>query len=175
MSVLEKAVTEGSRYPEFSNKLALYETSSNKLHETILYKEIRDNGIPSLTIRQAGERMILLDYGIEKFSLFNCGRQRELELKIRSYDKNSKFQKSLLRVETCSGAMGVTFNTQIISRSELLNILIELEKTIPSSDRVNCLKLFDKFKSVIGQRQIVTAVSFLCVTSCQLILIPESD
>ncbi|EGV63815.1 hypothetical protein CANTEDRAFT_121521 [Yamadazyma tenuis ATCC 10573] len=218
---LSSAIRRGSNYPSFDDDLEEYETDDSKLHNTILYHREKTSKLPELSIRQAGEKLVVVDFGIEEFTLVNNGRYKQLETNIHAYDKSSDFSKALIRTEITTGAIGVLFETNKISRKELLEIIIKLEAAIPPTSelklkstlyklpicfdhsalkhcidryihsqrpyapylpnnteyimRANNLATMQDFKnSVIGQTQVVTAVSFLCANTLSVNLDPRT-
>lgn len=85
----------------------------------------RESGeLPYVAFRQAGEGMIILDFNIVKYSLFNNGRQYIL-------DNLVKQKLDVLATEASTGAYAVCFDPLKVDREELLNHLIELEASIP--------------------------------------------
>ncbi|KAK7679790.1 hypothetical protein QCA50_017113 [Cerrena zonata] len=208
---LENAIKKGTDLPDFTDELDQYENEVDEISKTNLYhrKSNQDKGLPEFTIRQAGENMILTDFGIGHFTLLNNGRQKALEIEIDKYDRSSKFIKAIIRKESCTGSTGFLFNSNIIDREEFIEILANIESKIPPPHdlkikstlyrlpccfnhsalkhcmerymhsqrpyapylpdnieyvrKANCIDLFEKFKAnVIGQTQVVTAVSFFC-------------
>ena len=130
---LEAGIKESKQLPLFKDELDSYETDDVKLYSSTLYHRDATEDLPELTIRQAGEKLVVIDFGIEKFTLLNNGRQRQLILNIENYDKSSSFSKSIIRTEASSGAMGVMFDFNTISRSQLVDTIIDLESKIPST------------------------------------------
>lgn len=215
---LETAIKNGEKQlPTFKDELDSYEDPD----ETILYNRPKSAALPQFSIRQAGDKMVVLDFGIEEFTLVNNGRQRQLEVNINSCDKSKQFSDSIIRTESVSGAVGVVFNPNIISRDELVKTIITLESEIPPTKhlkiksklyklpvcfehsalthcverymhsqrpyapylpnnaeyimRANNISLMEEFKkNVIGQRQVVTAVSFLCANTLSVNLDPRT-
>lgn len=218
---LENAIRLGVNFPKFIDHLEKYDTSDEKLFDTILYERAETDDLPKFNIRQAGEKMVIYDFGIEKFTLLNNGRQRALEIAIKSYDADSNFQRSIIKIECASGAAAILFDTKKISREEFISVLSGLEAKVPPPhglkvkstlykipcsfdhsalthcieryihsqrphapylpDNVkyvmeaNCIKLIEEFKlNIIGQTQVVTAVSFLCANTLSVNLDPRT-
>lgn len=100
-----------------------------------LYKwENRGPGYPPVTFRQAGENMIIIDYGVDKFTLLNSGRQHALALAFQASEDRA-LKESILKFESTTGAVGFTFGSSS-DRSEILRKLVELENSIPPSDKI---------------------------------------
>lgn len=221
LTQLQSAIESGSgSFPQFVDELETYETDN--LFDSVIYSRPATEELPVFNVRQAGEGMLALDFGIEKFTLLNNGRQRALELAIRNYSGASpEFLKSIVRLECASGAVGVLFNPKIMARGQFVEILAAIEAQIPPphdlkikstlykipicfehsalkhcierymhSQRpsapylpdnakyvmeANCLSLMDEFKAnVVGQTQVVTAVSFLCANTLSVNLDPRT-
>lgn len=111
---------------ETYDKLENYEVIKRKLGE-FLYQREETKELPLCSFRQGGENMIVIDFGIRNFSLFNNGRQHVLASKIKE-----NLHGMYNSIECGSGAMCVTFDCLNIDRSELLAKLIELEAQIPT-------------------------------------------
>ncbi|CDH13268.1 related to DUR1,2-Urea amidolyase [Zygosaccharomyces bailii ISA1307] len=189
----------------FCDELKTYEALPTNIG-SFLHRRREDeiDSLPYVAFRQAGESMIVIDFGTDKFSLFNNGRQYALQLKVE------KLLESFYEcIECCSGAMCITFDSLKTDRFILLSKLIDIEKMIPPVEklnvpsrifelpicfnhsslthcleryirsqrphapylpsntkylmRANCIKSFEDFKKhIIGQPEVVVAVSFLC-------------
>lgn len=107
----------------FDERLESYE---DKLDDTILYSRSGTKGLPDVSFRQAGEKMIIIDFGVVDFDLLNNGRLYVLDMKIRETLKSQ-----LIRVEAGTGAMCVIFDPHVISRDYLVKELAKLEANIP--------------------------------------------
>lgn len=207
---LENAIKNGTELPTFKDELDEYEPADN----TILHQRPVSEDLPEFTIRQAGEKMIVLDFGIEDFTLLNNGRQRLLDNKVEE-----ALKPYLVRTEVSTGAMGIIYEN--IDRSDLISKIIELESSIPPTKdlkissklyklplcfdhsalrhcverymhsqrpyapylpnntefvmKANNIPTMEEFKkNVIGQRQCVTAVSFLCANTLSVNLDPRT-
>lgn len=216
---LQKAIAGDADFPKFKTDLESYDMKG--LYDTILYDRPESDKLPQFTVRQAGELMILFDFGVQKFTLLNNGRQRAFELALQAYDKTSKFFKSIVRYESCSGAFGLIFDRSVISREKFVDIVVAIEADIPPPydlriksrrfnipacfehlalthcierymhsqrphapylpsnleyvRRANNLTLVKEFKaSIIGQPQVVTAVSFFCANTLSVNLDPRT-
>lgn len=222
LNKLEEVITTGGDdYPEYVDELEEYETSDEKLNNTMLYHREKTDQLCELSIRQAGEKMIVIDFGIDEFTLVNNGRQKQLDDNILEYDASSKFSRSIIRTEASSGAISVVFDDSKISRDEILEVIVKLESVIPPPDQLkiksklyhlpvcfehtalkhcierythsqrpyapylpsnvdfvmkaNNIKLMEEFKAnVVGQKQVVTAVSFLCANTLSVNLDPRT-
>lgn len=218
---LQEAIKEGKNYPAFKDDLDSYETDKDKVYNTMLYHREETDELPELSIRLAGEMMLVIDFGIDKFTLINNGRQKQLETNILLYDKSSKFSQSIIRSEINTGATGIIFNNKIISRKEVVDTIVKLEAAIPPTSelkitstlyklpicfdhsalkhcierymhsqrpyapylpsnteyvmKANLLDLVEDFKKmIVGQKQVVTAVSFLCANTLSVNLDPRT-
>lgn len=112
------------------DELDEYETIESKLG-SVLYQRNSTEELPAATYRQAGERMILIDFGVTKFSLFNNGRQHLFSLEIQK-----ELEGEYNAIECSSGAMCVTFDPLKIDRNVLLNKLIEIESNISAVENL---------------------------------------
>lgn len=214
---LERAIESGTNFPVFKDELDSYEAPE----DTILYNRPKSADLPQFTLRQGGEKMVVMDFGVEEFTLVNNGRQRQLDLNINSFDKDGPFGKSIIRTEADSGALAIVFDPKFISRHELVSTLVKLEAGIPPTRelkiksklyklpmcfehsalthcveryihsqrpyapylpnnaeyimKANNISLMEEFKAnVIGQKQVVTAVSFLCANTLSVNLDPRT-
>lgn len=186
--------------------------------KTILHnRKAGTKGLP-FYIRQAGETTLLLDFGIDHFTLFNNGRQRALQMAVEAKWKCSQ---GVVRTETSTAAMSVVFDPETLLQLHLVRELAVLENLIPSTDslsiestlyklpicfdhsaikhcierymhsqrpkasylpdntaflmRANCIELLEQFKAtVVGHKQVVTAVSFLCANTLSVNLDPRT-
>ena len=216
---LEYAKNSSGDLPVFRESLPTADDTTTK--DTLLFHRTSgDKGVPFF-IRHAGEKMLILDFGVEHFTLVNNGRQRVLEMKLKEEPKDSLLAKGLIRIECCSGAMAVIYEPTIISQSCLVEILSHMEGDIPPTDslkiestlyrlpicfdhsaiahcmerymrsqrsqapylpdntaylmKANCIDLLEQFKAnVVGQTQVVTAVSFLCANTLSVNLDPRT-
>ncbi|ODV97475.1 hypothetical protein PACTADRAFT_52218 [Pachysolen tannophilus NRRL Y-2460] len=117
----------------FDDSLAIYDKN---ISSPILYRSAdASKDLPQVTFRQAGEKMIILDFSIDHFTLLNNGRQRALELEIESSNDND-LKDGLIRYESATGAMAFVFDPSKISRKVLLQKLIDLESKIPPIDKL---------------------------------------
>ncbi|KAK6202266.1 allophanate hydrolase subunit 2-domain-containing protein [Scheffersomyces amazonensis] len=187
--------------PVFKDELDEY---SEIEKESILYNREPTKDLPQFTIRQSGERMVLMDFGIDKFNLVNNGRQKVLHDSIMS-----EIPECVIKMEANTGSLGLVFDLEKISRPSLIEKLVELESKVPPPHelkvkskqfilpccfdhsaithclerymhsqrpyaaylpsnteyvmKINCLDSIEEFKKcVVGQTQVITAVSFLC-------------
>lgn len=115
-----------TKYDELKN----YEPIDSKLGN-FLYQREKTNELPQVTFRQGGERMILIDFGITKFSLFNNGRQHVLSMEIEKQLKGE-----FNSIECSSGAMCVTFDPLKTDRNKLLEKLIAIESKISAIENL---------------------------------------
>ena len=216
---LEYAKNSSGDLPVFRESLPTADDTTTK--DTLLFHRTSgDKGVPFF-IRPAGEKTLILDFGVEHFPLVNNGRQRGLEMKLKEEPKDSLLAKGLIRIECCSGAMAVIYEPTIISQSCLVEILSHMEGDIPPTDslkiestlyrlpicfdhsaiahcmerymrsqrsqapylpdntaylmKANCIDLLEQFKAnVVGQTQVVTAVSFLCANTLSVNLDPRT-
>ncbi|KAK6462900.1 allophanate hydrolase subunit 2-domain-containing protein [Scheffersomyces coipomensis] len=199
--------------PKFVDELDSYEEVATS---SILYQREKNGEIPSFAIRQAGERMVLMDFGIEHFNLLKSGRQKLLQDRI-----NKQLEGIVVRIEANTGSLGLIFDITKIDRKSLVDKLIHLEGDIPPPHdlkvksklfalpccfdhsaiqhcidrythsqrpyapylpsnteyvmKANCLKSMEEFKAcVIGQTQVITAVSFLCANTLTVNLDPRT-
>lgn len=212
---LERAFRTNAPFPEYPKPL----TDDNVSHSnfrSLLYRRETNKDLPQLNVRQAGESMLLLDFGIRNFDLMNCGRQRILEEKL-----DPSHNEELIRVESCSGAIGMIFDINKTSRYKLLNKVLKIEQAIAPPHELkikstlyklpctfehsalnHCLERYihsqrpyaaylpnnaeyvmkannidtvESFKKmIIGQRQVVTAVSFFCGNTVSVNLDPRT-
>lgn len=194
------------------------DASPSSDEKTILhYREAGSKGLP-FYIRQAGETTLLLDFGIDHFTLFNNGRQRALQMAIEAKWRSGH---GVVRTETSTAAMCVVFDPDTLLQSDLVRELANLEDLIPSTDslsiestlyklpicfdhsaikqcierymhsqrpkasylpdntaflmRANCIELMEQFKAtIVGHKQVVTAVSFLCANTLSVNLDPRT-
>lgn len=114
------------KYDELSN----YEIIESKLGK-FLYQRKESGELPSVSFRQGGENMIVIDFGTTKFSLFNNGRQYVLSMEIEK-----KLKGMYNSIECSSGAMCVTFDPLNVDRDSLLKHLIEIESSIPTIEKL---------------------------------------
>lgn len=116
----------------FNDALETYEADVGK---ALLYQREASDRLPLVSFRQAGEKMIVIDFGTDHFTLLNNGRQHALELMIEaSTDKELK--DSLIKVESTSGAMAVTFDPLLINQKVVLEKLVLLEASMPPTDEL---------------------------------------
>lgn len=207
---VELAVQTGTEFPKFIDELNEYE----KPEPTILYHRPKSDEFPEFCIRQGGENMIIIDFGLEHFTLVSNGRMSLLQSKV-----TLTLAKYLVRTEACTGALGIVFKN--IDRDILIKSVIALESNILPTKRLkiksklyklpicfehhalthcierymhtqrpyapylpnntefvmkaNLLTLIDQFKAnVIGQKQVVTAVSFLCANTLSVNIDPRT-
>lgn len=124
LSELFKRPTD-STAPFFTDELEQYETIT-EVFGKLLYSRPANDQLPFVAFRQAGDSMIIIDFGNEVFDFFNNGRQYVLKTQI---EKN--FPGKFDSIECSSGAMCVTFDPLHIDRDELLNDITKLEDSIP--------------------------------------------
>lgn len=108
------------------DSLKEYETIGSKLGG-FLYQRPKTEILPSISFRQGGESMILIDFGTTEFSLFNNGRQHVFNMEI-----SKRLRGMYNSIECSTGAMCVTFDPLAVNRNELLEKLIKIESEIPS-------------------------------------------
>jgi urea carboxylase len=107
-----------------------YQTIESKLGKFLYHRE-KSTNLPSVSFRQGGESMIIIDFGVTEFSLFNNGRQHIFNIEI------TKRLKGIYNSVECStGAMCVTFDPLNIDRDDLLTKLIEIESEIPNVEKL---------------------------------------
>lgn len=116
------------------------ESSEDKIDDTILYSRTGSKGLPNAYFRQAGEDMIIIDFGVVDYDLLNNGRQYVLGLKIKEL-----LDDSIVRVEAVTGAMCVVFDSNHTSRDFLIQELAKLERSIPSIDELKVPSRVFKF------------------------------
>lgn len=109
----------------FDDELPSYK-SIPLLGEFLYHSGTRDEGLPPVAFRQAGDGMILIDYGLEEYSLFNNGRQYVLDNLIME-----KIGTDILATESDTGSYAVCFDPIKTDRDQLLAKIIELEASIP--------------------------------------------
>lgn len=107
-----------------------FETIESRLG-SFLYQREATNELPQISYRQGGERMILIDFNITKFSLFNNGRQHLFSLEIQK-----KLKGEYNSIECSSGAMCVTFDPLKVDRDILLKKLIDIESKISAVEKL---------------------------------------
>lgn len=115
----------------FSDELKIYEALPTNIG-SFLHRR-RDNEIyslPYVAFRQAAESMIVINFGTDKFSLFNNGRQYALQLKVEK-----QLESFYECIEYCNGAMCITFDSSKTDRLILLSKLIDIEKMIPPIEK----------------------------------------
>lgn len=110
---------------KFDDELFSYEQIDCKVGR-FLHKRESTNDLPYVAFRQAGENMIIIDFGTEKFSLFNNGRQYALQLALENC-----LREEIECIECSSGAMCITFDPLKFEREMLLGKLTALEESIP--------------------------------------------
>lgn len=204
--------------PEYCDELP---EVTHPSYGTILHRRDETELLPQLSIRQCGDRMLVIDFGIRDFTLIHSARQKILETSLIAVDKRTKFGESLIRVESTTGALGVLFDPFSINRKEVVSTIVSIESKIPPPlhlkipsrlykipccfdhsalnhcisryvhsqrpfapylpsnteyiMRANNLNSLGDFKSmIIGQRQIVTAVSFFCGNTLAVNLDPRT-
>lgn len=112
----------------FDEELESYE---DKLDDTILHSRKGTEGIPDVYFRQAGEKMIIIDYGNVDYDLLNNGRLYVLDSKVKEHWGNN-----IIRVEAVTGAMCVVFDSNKTPRDSLITALANLEAGIPPIDEL---------------------------------------
>lgn len=112
------------------DNLDSYDVIESKMGK-FLYQRPNTGELPMVSFRQAGESMILIDFGISDFTLFNNGRQHILSLEIEK--QLFGFYNS---IECSSGAMCITFDPLKVNRDKLLNKLIEIESIISAIEKL---------------------------------------
>lgn len=210
-----KAIESANECPNFPMSTSKHRAFTiNKLG--LLYHRDQTSSLPEVNVRQAGENMILIDFGIRRFDFVSCGRQRIIE-EVLEASKNEE----IIRVESCTGAIAVVFDTEIAFQSKMLKKILEIEEAIPPARelkikstlyrlpctfnhsaldhcierymhsqrpyaaylpsnaeyvmKANNIHTFDQFKKlIIGQRQVVTAVSFFCGNTLTVNLDPRT-
>ncbi|EDK38800.2 hypothetical protein PGUG_02898 [Meyerozyma guilliermondii ATCC 6260] len=217
---LENAKNNSADLPVFRENLPVANEIIATKDTILFHRPSGDKGVPFF-IRQAGEKMLILDFGVEDFTLVKNGRQRVLEMQLKEEPRESLLAKSLIRIECCSGAMAVIYEPTIISQTRLVEILSHMESGIPPTDslkiestlyrlpicfdhsaiahcmerymrsqrsqapylpdntaylmKANCIDSLEQFKAnVVGQTQVVTAVSFLCANTLSVNLDPRT-
>ena len=115
-----------SKYDELDS----YEPIGSKIG-SFLHQREETKELPQVSFRQGGERIILIDFGITKFSLFNNGRQHVFSMEI---EKQLKGQFN--SIECASGAMCVTFDPLKVKRDKLLKKLIDIESNISAIEKL---------------------------------------
>ncbi|RLV84363.1 putative urea carboxylase [Meyerozyma sp. JA9] len=133
LNELEKAKNNSADLPVFRDDLPTEDEFMASKDTILFHRPAGDKGVPFF-IRQAGEKMLILDFGVEYFTLVKNGRQRVLEMKLKEEPEGSLLAKSLIRIECSSGAMGVIYEPTIISQSRLVEILCHMERDIPPTD-----------------------------------------
>ncbi|KAL7663557.1 Urea carboxylase [[Candida] zeylanoides] len=83
--------------------------------------------------RQAGESMIVVDYGTDSFSLMNTGRLHAFNIALKD-SADVVLKRAIVRSEVTTGAIGFTFDSSVMPRDQLLQALISLEKNIPGPE-----------------------------------------
>ncbi|KAG7920462.1 hypothetical protein KL905_003096 [Ogataea polymorpha] len=115
---------------KFDDELPEYEPLESKVGK-FLYRRRLSETLPEVCFRQAGERMIVIDFGNLEFDLFKNGRQHVMETEIRK-----QLPGMFESIECCTGAMGVLFDPMEVDRADLLEKLIKLEASIPQIDKL---------------------------------------
>lgn len=133
---LETRPTESDAI-EFNDELESYE---DRIEETILHSRVGTEHLPDVFFRQAGEKMIIIDFGIVDYDLLNNGRQYVLNLKIQE-----KLKDQIVRVEAVTGSMCVVFDSDKVSRDYLIKEIADLEKDIPPIDELKVPSRVFKF------------------------------
>lgn len=90
-------------------------------------------GLPPVSFRQAGESMIVVDYGTDSFSLMNTGRLHAFNIALKD-SADVVLKRAIVRSEVTTGAIGFTFDSLVMPRDQLLQALISLEKNIPGPE-----------------------------------------
>ncbi|CAH6719270.1 pyruvate carboxylase 2 [[Candida] jaroonii] len=117
IKTLPKAEAEGKYVDEFDFEKVCEE-------DVILYSREDKPGQPSINIRQAGESCIIVDHGISKFSLPNCGRLFKLKL-----DIGNAGLKGINRMETAN-ALSIFFDADVLDRDELVQTIMKIDASI---------------------------------------------
>ncbi|CCH47099.1 Urea amidolyase [Wickerhamomyces ciferrii] len=110
------------------------------IDDPVLFKRVGDKNLPDFYIKQAGEKMIIMDFGVVDYDLLNNGRQYILDLKI-----SETLKEGIIRFEAVTGAMCIVFNPLIISRSKLIEEVSKLEESIPPVDELKVPSRIFKF------------------------------
>lgn len=114
---------DGDTFNSFNDTLEHYQIVSDD--DVILFTREEKPGMPIINIRQAGESSIIVDHDVSKFSLANCGRLYKMML-----DTKAKITKGLLRTETANGSLTVFFSPEIISRDDVIKVIIEIDNQL---------------------------------------------
>lgn len=108
----------------FNDKLIEYQPTTSD--DVIIYHRDEQPGFPLINIRQAGESAMIIDHGVTTFSLSSCARLYKMNLDLAESLKN----RGLLRIEPANGSLTIFFDPMVLPRSVIINLIIELDKTI---------------------------------------------
>lgn len=111
---------------KFCDELPSYKPITSMVGHLLYKREENQNGLPTVSFRQAGEGMILIDFSTDKYSLFNNGRQYILDNLIKE-----KLGSKVLATECDTGAYSVCFDPLLVNRDVLLKEIVALEGSIP--------------------------------------------
>lgn len=111
----------------FDDGLERYEVVQKLVGQMLHERKKGRSALPYVSFRQAGEDMIVIDFGTERFDLMNNGRQHMLQSKIEQ-----QLLGKFTSVECCSGAMCVTFDPLSINQQDILSTLVWMEESIPA-------------------------------------------
>ncbi|GME86996.1 biotin carboxylase activity protein [[Candida] boidinii] len=114
----------------FNDELESYELIDDIVGK-FLYKREASGDLPYVAFRQAGERMVIVDFGTEKFNLFSNGRQYALDLEVKKQVGNL-----IESTECSSGAYCFTFDPLKTDRDTLIKSIIEIEASIPPIEKL---------------------------------------
>ncbi len=132
---LKLAMTKPLSVPEDTytkfDTLESYE-STEEAGQFLYHSKVGERkGLPEISLRQGGERMIIIDFGTTEFSLFNNGRQYIMSQEIKSFLKG--YHNS---IEVCTGAMAVTYDPLNLDRGKLVEQLVAIEASIPPTEKL---------------------------------------
>lgn len=120
-----------SQLPEtgqFNDELELYETPDAL--DVILYHRAEQPGMPMINIRQAGEGAVIIDHGVETFSLANCGRLYKMKLELDNIGEGVR------RIEPANGSMTIFFDPAVLNRDKLVQTIVEIDSRISFNDKL---------------------------------------
>lgn len=216
MEDIQKAFEMGTPFPKFPDPEVSKSFPAADEFKSLLYSRAQYGDSPQMNIRQAGEGMVLVDFGVREFDLVHCGYQRIIEELLDPY-----LNEEIIRVESCTAAVGVLFDSEITSRGIIVDKILKLVEDLPSPRELkikstlyrlpctfehsaldHCLERYmhsqrpyaaylpsnaeyimkannletvqDFKKMIIGQRQVVTAVSFFCGNTLTVNLDPST-